>query len=696
MYVNQNPRKVIVNLPQNGSQAIGRAEGYRPSASCSETKIPPSHSTQVGQGSPAYEIPVKAQSIPDVRLDSKEDNGSASPGSTGEKTNDTLIPLRRTDSPGQKQGTLMSWLKPSKSIGNLKTDTTRDTGTDTKRAVATDTEKDRDTTTETNSRTATNPASEQVFNLPGAAGCFTFRAPSPLNGAPSAVKQPALNQDVRPLFDFLKTASPPNPSTATLLEDAHLVRLSNGTPQHHGPTAVPSVNRSVSKPRAGLSLFRDSEASPSVDFSDRNFHSDPSPLHSGQAAPPSGIFDWKATLDPLRLGNTACGDAAPSGLLAEGKTTNRPFQPEIPVRPAESDRTQSMSALRAEKQGSQHPNTHQLLSPTSNAFLGHNSAQSTVPSSPVPRRRLPGPDADEHSNDSQTHHSASSSTGRNTPVPNASLRTPGSVEDNDCFGSSPPFKKDSDSEDYSLALIRSPSPGSLDVIWNWTITELRTQMSQAFFCIAKQLCQDLKPKDMSDDYIYAFKVKDPQGGGYVKIGVASNIKSRMKTHEKCYGECERIYPPQGEKFVRVDHAYRVERLIHAELVERGMLLMLCPRDRQNHNCHGEWFEVEERHAIAVIRKWSEWMSSSPYEEKPLIKSNQRKTPSRKSASRKSLEAKSPNGKSPKASPTTKWGLKIQERNIMMKICWPLDPFATMRDDGGIDEVGTSIRLMSVS
>src|SRR5271155_321434 len=190
--------------------------------------------------------------------------------------------------------------------------------------------------------------------------------------------------------------------------------------------------------------------------------------------------------------------------------------------------------------------------------------------------------------------------------------------------------------------------------------ERRKKTTQAFFWIAQHLRRDLTQAEIPARYIYAFKVKDPQGKDYVKIGVTSNPKRRIKDHERCYGECHQIYPPQGEESVLVDHASRVENLIHAELVEQAMLLERCPRYQQKHRCHGEWFDVEERHAIAVIRKWTEWMNTSPYEKKPIAGIDQR------------------------------WRLKILEQNILTKICWPLDPWAATQDDKGIDDIGTSM------
>jgi hypothetical protein len=660
-------------------------------------------------------MPVNPGSAPDIRLDSKEDNGSASDGSTEEKTNETFIPLRLTKPTSQKQGTLMGWLKTSKSSGHLKTDTTRDTGTDTEKQLGTDTKRDIATAPEATSGTATYPASEKVFHIPEGASGFTFRASSPLDGSLSDAKQPALNQDVRPL-DFLTTASSPKFSTATLSEGAHSRRLSDETCQHHESTAAPSVGRKLP---AAPSPFSGHGEAFSTNFSDRKFHFGPAPQCGGQVARPSGILDRKLIPDPSRFVDSACSDPVPSGPLAEGQKANKSLRSEMPVPSVESERTQSISTIRAEKQSPQTPRTFRRLSPASAASVRYNSAPSTVSSTPVPRIRLRSPSADEESENPQFDRFASSSpspsTGPNTCVPSTGVQPPGSEEEDDYFDSSQPIKRESDSEDNSLALvlsssppdydhesvssalIRSPSPGGLNVIWRWTITDKRAKTSQAFFNIVEQLCRDLNQTETEDGYIYALKVKDPQAMDYVRIGVAKNIPRRIKNHEVCYGECERIYPPVGEKFVRVDHASRVEKLIHAELVEKAMWLEQCPRSRQTHGCHGEWFKVAERHAIAVIRKWSEWIGSAPYEEKDCLPAmHQRKSPSRRSASRDSLRAKSPNAKSPKPPPTTKWRLRRLEQSTLMKVCWPLDPWAAKRDDDAIDAVGRSMRRIAVS
>src|SRR5689334_23656570 len=86
----------------------------------------------MNQNSLAYELPTKGQSTPDIKLHSKYDNGGSTPGSAGEKTT-------RANSTVQKQGTLLNWLKESKSAVHLQTNATRDTGTEAKAELETET-----------------------------------------------------------------------------------------------------------------------------------------------------------------------------------------------------------------------------------------------------------------------------------------------------------------------------------------------------------------------------------------------------------------------------------------------------------------------------------------------------------------------------------------------------------------------------
>ncbi len=162
----------------------------------------------------------------------------------------------------------------------------------------------------------------------------------------------------------------------------------------------------------------------------------------------------------------------------------------------------------------------------------------------------------------------------------------------------------------------------------------------------------------------------------------------MNEHESCYGECKRIYPPKVEKFIHVDHALRVER---AELVEHTKWLERCPRNRQKHVSHGEWFDVQEEHAIAVLKKWNQWMDSSPYEEKPSNGAPKR-DPTEKSAKEQKVKERTSNKKIPKVALTTVWKLTSLKRDIFIDLCWPLELWYES-DDG---EVGTSLPLLTAN
>ena len=240
-------------------------------------------------------------------------------------------------------------------------------------------------------------------------------------------------------------------------------------------------------------------------------------------------------------------------------------------------------------------------------------------------------------------------------------------------------------------------------------------MLPAFFYVVRAFCPDLQYQQISSGYIYAFKAKDSRAKNYVKIGVAKNIISRMKQHKKCYGEYNLIYPPEGQDFIPVDHAYRVECLIHAELVEYAMELEQCQGPGTTCGSHGEWFDVEEDHAIAVIQKWSHLISCSLYEQAPLpekIERKEKKT-TKKKAARESLQASSPNDQGPKANSPNRTGRSRRTSNCqslrlvaettwrliplcpqdMMEICWPLHLWTPTADDEDVDGDGPGKELI---
>lgn len=181
----------------------------------------------------------------------------------------------------------------------------------------------------------------------------------------------------------------------------------------------------------------------------------------------------------------------------------------------------------------------------------------------------------------------------------------------------------------------------------------------------------------------------------MKIGWTKDEKKRIREHTRCYGESEQVYPPQGHVNTFLPHAKRVERLIHAELVQQSMQVEFCPKNRQQHSCHREWFDVGERHAIAVIRRWSRWIKTAPYEEIPLTPKVPRKSPdTKKSGGRpkaNSAKPESPNetpskGRTPKKPATTVWRLRSLKQDSLVEMCWPLDMSATTVDDTDLNEV----------
>ncbi|KAK2790801.1 hypothetical protein FQN53_008624 [Emmonsiellopsis sp. PD_33] len=171
----------------------------------------------------------------------------------------------------------------------------------------------------------------------------------------------------------------------------------------------------------------------------------------------------------------------------------------------------------------------------------------------------------------------------------------------------------------SALIPRGPSSGPVDVIWDWDIPDSRKEAIQPFFQVAGAVGKILTKQEEKKGFIYAFEVLDPQGRGRVKVGTTSNLKKRMNEHEECYGECVQLYPPKnaGKITDKVKHSYRVEAIIHAELLSWAVCVKQCPRGAmRNHVKHGEWFELGKDHVLAVVKKWVAWCNGSPYEEVP--------------------------------------------------------------------------------
>ncbi|KAK2753822.1 hypothetical protein FQN55_000186 [Onygenales sp. PD_40] len=221
----------------------------------------------------------------------------------------------------------------------------------------------------------------------------------------------------------------------------------------------------------------------------------------------------------------------------------------------------------------------------------------------------------------------------------------------------------------SALIPRGPSSGPVDVIWDWDIPDSRKEAIQPFFQVAGAVGKILTKQEEKKGFIYAFEVLDPQGRGRVKVGTTSNLKKRMNEHEECYGECVQLYPPKnaGKITDKVKHSYRVEAIIHAELLSWAVCVKQCPRGAmRKHVKHGEWFELGKDHVLAVVKKWVAWCNcnGSPYEEVPNPLFG--------------------NAKGKKSIPEKIWKLKPLSIETISQLCTPILPNSWKR----IGDVGS--------
>jgi T5orf172 domain len=457
------------------------------------------------------------------------------------------------------------------------------------------------------------------------------------------------------------------------------------------------------------------------------------------------------------LGKSSPLNEAPSALfkggdsigLSEKKSqhhdtgTSRPMdsQPKTKVAPRRSPRIASMKATKAEKQGLKHPPGPHLPTPDSAASAQYQLSLSASPSTPTPKMRIQVQNALGGPDSSHPYYSVSSLPDPFTYTPESPSPTSFIKEEGNSASSSSSIKNEPDAGDdthssitvlalhrdpyrrsQSAPLIGNPSPGGPDVVWEWSFTKNRQRMLPPVLWTVQTMCKDLTQNEIPKGYIYAISVDDPQMNNYIKIGVTQDLKGRRRQHEKCYGQLREIYPPLGQDSIQVDHAGRVEHLIHAELMQHALELEQCPNPRGSHGAHREWYYVEDSHTIAVIEKWSHWMSSSPYKEGPPIEITKKQCPSERRASGNNVTAKSPKSKSPSpgsktskskspspsaetppskspqrpaTSPTTRWYLKSIGPVEMMDLCWPLSMCTTAPDGDGTVEVGTKLRRHSI-
>ncbi|KAH8903703.1 DUF1766-domain-containing protein [Coniochaeta sp. PMI_546] len=127
--------------------------------------------------------------------------------------------------------------------------------------------------------------------------------------------------------------------------------------------------------------------------------------------------------------------------------------------------------------------------------------------------------------------------------------------------------------------------------------------------VKNEMTKELDPKDPSSGYVYMYEVDGNKG--FVKIGYTG--RSVEERHQDWDFACNRapraLYPLPSGPAAAVQNPHRIEELCHAELDHRRIRIECKACLKQ----HLEWFEVSPAEAIAVIKKWSKWMATDPYQ-----------------------------------------------------------------------------------
>ena len=387
-------------------------------------------------------------------------------------------------------------------------------------------------------------------------------------------------------------------------------------------------------------------------------------LSSKCASDTIGPTEWKGSHAPL-----------------EDTTLPLRTRHKTPDRLIKSDRSQSESAVETITHAYHSPNDSQSSTPTSRTMVRQHSTLSTAADTSLPRRKLRSWRVEEGSDNARVCHSVSP-TRLNIPLGYRDIPAPRSRSEDSLLNTSPASEHVSSSDfddDDSLrralmpssptshanrssapsALIRRPTLGGLDVIWTWAPGSRWDKMPQTESWILAEIGCRLTPTELDYGHVYAFQAVDPQSRGYVKIGFTKTLKSRKTEHVKCYDKCVFLWPPPRTLPKPVLHAARVEKMVHAELVEGAMLLQRCPRRRLKHESHGEWFDVPLHHALAVIRKWTDWIMTKPYSRLEDRRAAQRPKPKTREKSADDWPGEGP------------WGLDTSRMDVVAKMCLPL-------------------------
>lgn len=144
-------------------------------------------------------------------------------------------------------------------------------------------------------------------------------------------------------------------------------------------------------------------------------------------------------------------------------------------------------------------------------------------------------------------------------------------------------------------------------------SERLNDYKSSYALVRSKLTIPLDSTDRTDGYVYVYEVEGNKG--LVKIGYTGrSIETRHKEWEfDCNRDPKILYPTHSGSAMVVPNARRVEALCHAELDHRRIRIYCRGCLKQ----HIEWFEVSVAEAIAVVQKWSNWMTANPYQSTQL-------------------------------------------------------------------------------
>jgi hypothetical protein len=145
-----------------------------------------------------------------------------------------------------------------------------------------------------------------------------------------------------------------------------------------------------------------------------------------------------------------------------------------------------------------------------------------------------------------------------------------------------------------------------DILWR---SNRLADYTSSYHLIQSILNLPLDDKDRQDGHVYLYEVEGNKD--FVKLGYTRRpVEVR---HQEWNFDCNRVpralYPVPSSSTTPVRYARRVEALCHAELDYRNIRIYCKGCLKQ----HIEWFEISPAEAIAVIRKWSQWAATLPYE-----------------------------------------------------------------------------------